>query len=137
MVQAPTTAVGDFSHLLDIAKLASDAYLSGTGSGAEQVKFRIVVLVGRRYDLLAKIEDRCAVLWPKWSLMVVQLQKRDAQSHKVRPSHAVVLAQPADITSEPTGITLPKCGGCESGRQYALHGSQLSLSKDGAGCSRS
>ena len=111
MVEAPTTAVGDFSHLLDIAKQASDAYLSGTGSGGEQMKFRIVVLVGRRYDLLAKIEDRGSVLWPKWSLMVVQLRRRDTQSHKVRPSDAVLLAQPADILAEPTSIALPKCGG--------------------------
>ena len=111
LVEAPTTHIGYFSQLLDLAKQACDAYLSGTGSGAEQVKFRIVVLVGRRYDLLAKISDRGSVLWPKWSLMVVQLRKRDTQSHKLRPSYAVVLAQPADLAAEPTGITLPKCGG--------------------------
>jgi hypothetical protein len=57
---------------------------------------------------LAKIEDRSAVLWPKWSPMVVQLERCDTHSHKVKPSYAVVLAPPSDLAVEPTSIVLPK-----------------------------
>ena len=68
-------------------------------------------MVGRRYELLANTEDRGSVLWPKWSMMVVQLRRREMKSHKVRLSYAVVLAPPLDIVAEPTGITMPKCRG--------------------------
>ena len=76
LVQAPTTSNSAFGHLLEVAKQASDWYIGGTGSPGDQTKVRIVILVGRRYDLLAKAEDRGRVLWPKWSQTVVQLKKK-------------------------------------------------------------
>ena len=74
VVQTPTTTSGDFSQLLDIAKQVSDSYLSGTDSGVTRIQFRIVVLVGERYDLIAKMEERGKMLWPEWTFIVVQLR---------------------------------------------------------------
>ena len=115
VVQTPTTTSGDFSQLLDIAKQVSDSYLSGTDSGVTRIQFRIVVLVGERYDLIAKMEERGKMLWPEWTFIVVQLRKEVLQSNTVRPSYAVVLALPGDILEEPTTITLPKCLIAEQG----------------------
>jgi hypothetical protein len=115
VVQTPTTTSGDFSQLLDIAKQVSDSYLSGTDSGVTRIQFRIVVLVGERYELLAKMQERGKLLWPEWTFIVVQLRKEVLQSHTVRPSYAVVLALPGDILEEPTTITLPKCLIAEQG----------------------
>ena len=107
LVQAPTTSNSAFGHLMEVAKQASDLYIGGTGSPGDQTKVRIVILVGRRYDLLAKAEDRGSVLWPKWSQIVVQLKKKDTQSLKVKPTYAVIIAPPTDFFLEPTGIVLP------------------------------
>ena len=87
------------------------------GAVRDQHKFRIVVVVGRRYDLLAKTADRGSILWPKWSQLVVQLKKRDTQSHKVRPAYAVVIAPASDVGVEPTSIVLPKDSGALVARE--------------------
>ena len=117
VVQAPTTAVSSFGHLLEIAKNASDLYLAGVGAGGEQSKIRIVILVDRRYDLLAKTEDRGTALWPQWVQMVVQLKKRDTQSLRVRPAYAVVITPSGDVTLEPTSLVLPKASATTSTMQ--------------------
>ena len=113
VVEAPTTSVHSFAHLLEVAKSGSDLYLAGTGSGGNelQCKIRIVLLVGRGYDLVAKAEDRGSVLWPQWHQMVVQLKKRDTQSHKVKPRYAVVIAPVQDVSHEPIVLALPKVSG--------------------------
>ena len=67
---------------MEVAKQASDLYIGGTGSPGDQTKFRIVILVGRRYDLLAKAADRGSVLWPKWSQIVAQLKNK---THSLKP----------------------------------------------------
>ena len=110
VVEAPTTSVSAFSNLLEVAKSVSDLYVAGSGNGGNdnQSKIRIVVLVGRRHDLIAKIEDRGAVLWPQWYQMVVQLKKRDTQSHRVKPGYAVVITPVQDVAHEPISLALPR-----------------------------
>jgi hypothetical protein len=108
LVEAPTAYLSSFSYLLETAKQICDMYLDGTGSVRDQCKLRIVVLVGRRLDLLAKTEERANVLWPKWSNLVIQLKKRDTQSHKVKPAYAVLIAPAQDVVGEPTSIVLPR-----------------------------
>ena len=110
LVEAPTTSVSSFSHLLEVAKNVSELYIAGSGNGgqANQTKIRILVLVGRRHELIAKTEDRGSVLWPHWYQMVVQLKKRDTQSQRVRPGYAVVITPVKDVSHEPISISLPK-----------------------------
>ena len=45
LLQAPTTTISAFGHLLQIAKQASDLYIGGTGSPGDHTKVRIVILV--------------------------------------------------------------------------------------------
>ena len=68
VVEAPTTSVSSFSHLLGVAKSLTDLYVAGTGNGGNvnQCKIRILILVGRRFDLVAKADDRGSALWPLW-----------------------------------------------------------------------
>ena len=104
LMEALTTTVLQFQEMLDLAKIISDAYLGGTGSGKEQSKLSLVILVGRQLDLLAKIEDGGTVLWPRWTFMVVQLRKRETQKAHVACSHPAAengARKPLDAESGP------------------------------------
>ena len=84
-------------------------------------KFRLVVLVGSRFDLLAKSMAKMKQALPSWSSIVVQVQRRERQSEKIRPGYAVVAVPPGEMTAtEPTVLTLPRlsAGHC---RKFALH----------------
>ena len=107
LMEALTATVLQFQEMLDLAKSISDAYLDGTGYGKDQSKFRLVILVGRQLDLLAKIEDRGAVLWPMWTFTVVQLRKRETQKAHVAHPHPATendARKPLDAESGPCDI---------------------------------
>jgi hypothetical protein len=111
LVEAPTTETQSFGHLMDEAHNVWDTFKSAYHglTGMESTKFRLVVLVGSRIDLLAKAADKGKLLWPEWNPMVVQVQTNDKQSDFVRPTYAVVFAPPGEHTpTEPTVIHLPK-----------------------------
>ena len=102
-----TNTVLHFQEMLALAKDITDAYLAGASSGPEQSKIRLLILVGRRLDLLAKVEDRGTVLWPRWTFMVVQLRKRETQKAHVACSHPAAengARKPLDAESGPCGI---------------------------------
>ena len=100
VVEAATTSVNAFAHMLADAKRLTDLYLAGSGNGGNehQYKIRVLLLVGRRQELMAKAREKQRVLWPQWSQMVVQLKKRDTQSHRIKPHYAVVIAPVRDVS---------------------------------------
>jgi hypothetical protein len=123
LVEAPTTDTQSFGHLLDEARNVWDTFKNAdtclTGMGS--TKFRLVVLVGSRIDLLAKAVDKGKLLWPEWNPMVVQVQTNDKQSDLARPTYAVVFAPPGEHTpTEPTVIQLPKANSIGSAK-FCLH----------------
>ena len=123
LVEAPTTGTQSFGHLLDEAHNVWDTFKSAYNclAGVESTKFRLVVLVGSRIDLLAKAVDKGKLLWPEWNPMVVQVQTNGRQSDRARPTYAVVFAPPCEHTpTEPTVIQLPKASSAASAK-YCLH----------------
>lgn len=119
LVEAPTTNATSFGHLLEVAAQAFQTLrTSHEGhTGSELVKFRMVVLIGSRFDLIAKTFEKLSKLFPAWSTIVVQLQRRERQSDRARPSYAVVSAPAGELTAtEPTVITLPRSSAKESSR---------------------
>ncbi|MCP4245123.1 MAG: hypothetical protein GY772_31675, partial [bacterium] len=53
--------------------------------------------------------ENIKLTWPTWSSIVVQLQRRDRQSDRMRPCYAVVAAPAGELTAtEPTVVTLPR-----------------------------
>ena len=93
-----------------ILRRLTDLYLAGSGNGGNehQYKIRVLLLVGHRHELIAMAEDRGSVLWPQWNQTVVQLKKRDIQSHRIKPHYAVVIAPVQDVSHEPIVLALPK-----------------------------
>ena len=113
VVEAAETSVNAFAHMLADAKRLTDLYLAGSGNGGNvhQYKIRVLLLVGRRQELMAKARERQRVLWPQWCHMVVQLKKRGTQSHRIKPHYAVVIAPEQDVSHEPIALALPKVSG--------------------------
>ena len=109
VVEAATTSVNAFAHMLADAKRLTDLYLAGSGNGGNehQYKIRVLLLVGCRHELIAMAEDRGSVLWPQWNQTVVQLKKRDIKSHRIKPHYAVVIAPVQDVSHEPIVLALP------------------------------
>ena len=82
-------------------------------------KFRLVVFCHTRFDVIAKVHEKVATLWPSWKAMVVQVTRRSYQSVKLRPSYVVVCGDPAELKGDiPTTHMLTKatrtCGARES-----------------------
>lgn len=119
LVEAPTTHPTSFGHFMELAAKAFGA-LNGSHNrltGTNLTKFRLVVLVGTRFDLIAKALDKIKTSLPTWSSMVVQLQRRDRQSDRVRPTYAVVAAPVGELTAtEPTVMALPRSSAKEAVR---------------------
>ena len=89
--------------------------------GIGPTKFRCVVLVGGRFDLLAKAVDKGKMLWTQWNPVVVQLQTKDRQSDRVRPTCALVFAPPSELTqTEPNVIQVPRFNRKDT-TQYGRH----------------
>ena len=107
LVEAPTTKTASFGHLMDTVADVWGALKAANG-GEPLQKFRLVILVGSRFELIVKATEKVKAN-PDWSAIVVQLQRRDRQSDRSRPSYAVVAAPASDLTAtEPTVVTLPR-----------------------------
>ena len=76
-MEAPTTGTQSFGHLLDEAHNVWDTFKSAYNclAGVESTKFRLVVLVGSRIDLLAKAVDKGKLLWPEWTQWVSRFRQ--------------------------------------------------------------
>ena len=111
VVEAHTSDIASFTQLLDLAHQIWQQYEQGHGCGPgpdRQFKFRIIVLLGTRFDLLAKASSKATTLWPRWSKMLVQLQARDWQTSRHRPGVALVLCPSREVhkTREPVCVNL-------------------------------
>ena len=102
VVEAATTSVNGFAHMLADAKRLTDLYLAGSGNGGNdhQYKIRVLLLVGCRHELIAMAEDMGSWLWPQWNQTVVQSKKRDIQSHRIAPV--------PDVPTSPLSLPSPK-----------------------------
>ena len=111
VVEAPTTDVVAFGQLLDFAHEVWQTYQRGHGAGGEgQKQFRVIVLLGSRWDLLAKASAKITVTWPGWSRLRIQLQGHDWQTSRHRPGDALLLCPPGEASKrEPVtlGVALP------------------------------
>lgn len=110
LVEAPTSSMTGFITLIDVASKAytalSEAY-TREGFGPAH-KWRTVVLVGNRFELVAKAIDKFKEM-QGWSAIVVQLQRRERQSARSRPTYAVVGAPTVELSSlEPAVMLVPK-----------------------------
>jgi hypothetical protein len=79
------------------------------------VKFRVIVFAQSRWDLLAKVQEKVAALWPDWRVLVVQLAKSKLQTLRLVPSYVIVCGPPQDMkaTEVPTTHLLtPKARRC-------------------------
>ena len=64
LVDGVTTEKEACGTMVDVAKQVWDQYAEGTGASPEaQSKFRIVVLLGSRWDLLDKVANKAARLF--------------------------------------------------------------------------
>ena len=110
LVDGITTEKEAFGTMVDVAKQVWDQYAEGTGASPEaQSKFRIIVLLGSRWDLLDKVAKKAAALFPKWSKFKIQCESRDWQSRNSRPGDAIVMCPAEEVQREPTVIGVKFC----------------------------
>ena len=103
LVDGITTEKEAFAHMIDVAKNVWDQYAAGTGAGPTgQTKFRIVILLGSRWDLFDKVSKKKAALFPKWAKFKAQVEARGWQSRCVHPSDVIVLCPMEDLGREST-----------------------------------
>ncbi len=118
LLDVPTTSVSSFCHLMDLAQELTETYRVAAlaAVGTESKKFRCTLLLGGRWDLIAKAVEKGKTLWPQWPAFVVQLQTKDRQSDRTRPTYAVVFAPPGEhTTSEPTILKVPPISAATTG----------------------
>lgn len=112
LVDGVTTEKEAFGTMIDVAKQVWDLYAQGTGaSPGEQTKFRIVILLGSRWDLLDKVSKKAAALFPKFSKFKVQIEAREWQSRCSRPTDAIVLCPAEELGREPNVLQVKACQG--------------------------
>ena len=122
LVEAPTTGIVGFGPLLDDAFSFWTAYGEGCReNGAEPSKCRCIILVGSRWDLIAKCMEKGSKLWPAWSFMVVQVQHRDRQSMRARPAYAVVGAPSGELSHTELTVMTPPRTTAKAASKYGLH----------------
>ena len=111
-VAAQTSTVAANRSYLDTVKAIWDLYGSGESHEVGKYKFRAVILVMQRFELLDKLQKHVDQLWtnPKEiAQLVVQLQRRAKHSCSFKPYYALVLGPPSDFSSsEPCQVLLPK-----------------------------
>ena len=150
IVEAPSTTPAAVGTLLDTAFQAFTALstANNNATGKALQKFRLVVMVGSRFDLIAKAMTKIKAEKPTWQTIVVQLQRRDRQTASAGPNYAVVAGPPGELTtSEPTVVNLPRaCGHREFGfrlrctnsqcqwRPESLRGEVCALAAEDASC---
>lgn len=116
LVEAPTSSMSGFITLIDVARKAymalSEAY-EREGFGPVE-KWRTIVMVGSRFELIAKAIDKFKE-YQGWSVIVVQLQRRDRQSARSRPAYAVVGAPSVELSSlELAVMVVPKLSAADT-----------------------
>lgn len=110
LVDGITTEKDSFGHMLDVAKIVWDLYAAGTGAGpGGQTKFRVVVMLGSRWDLFDKVAKKKDTLWPRWAKFKAQVETRGWQSRCVHPSDVIVLCPQEDQGREPTVVKVDLC----------------------------
>jgi hypothetical protein len=111
---------------LDAAFEIWRTYEAGMNPDAPQrTRFRVVVLVGSRFDIMHKVEAKAKATFPaSWACALVQIRKKETQSVRSRPSYAMLLCPGVEVTAvELTTLDLP--GG--PSRKYALASEGLVL----------
>ena len=106
VIAAPTSGWGAISAYMQTAKDLADKYKSGSG----QSKFRILILplLGSRFDIMGKIQDKAKTLFPEWAIITTQLQRQATQTWNHRPTFAMMICEKEDVAQENSVLTLPK-----------------------------
>ena len=121
LLEAPTTSVGGFAPLVDVAVKVLQHLVTKAGE-PNSSKFRCVVLVNRCHDLIFKAIEKFKNGLPTWEYVTVQVQtkERQAATGKLRPGYAVVFAPPNELSqTELTVLQVPRLAGAAS--KYCLH----------------
>ena len=103
LVDGVTTEKVAFGNLIDVAKVAWDQYQQICGKDAS--KFRLVVVLGSRWELIDQILKKHKELWPTWAKFKVMVQQRSYQTRQSPPLDVVVLCPPREVgNQEPVSL---------------------------------
>ena len=108
LVDCVTTEKVAFNNLIDVAKLAWDQYQQICGAGgADASKFRLVVVLGSRWDLIDKVLNKHNSLWPTWAKLKVMVQQKSYQTRQSQPLDVVLLCPPQEVgKQEPVSLSV-------------------------------
>ena len=107
VIAAPTSGWQVINNYMSLAQELFKAYKTGGGGAGCQHKFRIVLLVGGRFDIISKVQEKARTLFPASAAFITVLQRSAGQTWTRRPSYVITLAERADCTSPvPTVIVL-------------------------------
>ena len=101
IINAPTTRDSAVLAYLDVV---NRLYSLADGFAT---KFRVVVLVGRRFALLGKVIGKFRTTFPTWHALAVQVARYTCQSLRREPGYAVLAGSSEELGTEtPTEITI-------------------------------
>ena len=104
LVDGVTTEKVAFGNLIDVAKLAWDQYQQICGADAS--KFRLIVVLGSRWDLIDQILKKHSSIWPTWAKFEVMVQQRSYQTRQSPPLDVVLLCPPQEAgKQEPVSVS--------------------------------
>ena len=63
-IAAPTTGWSVIGNYMDIARDLGNLYKDGAGCPGGQTKLRAIMLVGHRFDVITKIQEKGEDAWP-------------------------------------------------------------------------
>ena len=107
VIAAPTSGWSVIGTYMECARDLSKLYKEGSGCSGGQTKFRVVILAGPRFDVLAKIQEKGKELWPNWFPFLTLIQRREKQSWAARAAFAITFVEKNE-GEVPTTLTVPK-----------------------------
>ena len=112
VIAAPTSNWSVIKTYMEHAALVVEAYQKGTGdpAGDGQQKVRVLILLGPRLDMMAKVIEKSEKLFPTmhtWTSTIVRCE-RQTLYHK--PSYVAVIASRTEVESLPNQVQLRRPG---------------------------
>ena len=100
--QRQSTYERKFNHMMEVARDIWSLYVQGSGAApAHQNKFRIIILLGSRWELLEKVAKVIKNRFPQWVRFKTQIDERHGwQSVKCSPDDAIVLCPAEEMSQE-------------------------------------
>jgi len=105
LLDCPTTSLKGFIGMLEAAGKMWEAIRS---TADEYTRFRVVVLIGSRFELIAKLTEKVKQYFGNsFQTMVVQLKSKDRQSERSKPTYAVMCLPGCEISqNEHTAVSV-------------------------------